>query len=353
MNTTPLLFAALISATLVAVAPGTEVIDFRPAQGTELRKSFEVKQEFTLEDSEIRVNGSIQKQPEDIEMSMSMQTRVVLGDVYAAVGEGRVTRLVRTYDELAGEGNMTMDMGAFGSNSRDLTLESELEGQTVVFEWDGERGQYAPRFEEQEGKRELLASLVEDFDLRGFLPSATVEVGSAWKVDVVALRNVLAPGTGHSLRPEPGASERMSQMVQENMDFATLFRESAARELDARFEGLREADGRRIAVIALSGKVNAAHDATEEARRGVQKPASGDSVPDLQKVSVQVEIEVTGELEWDLDGGHARSLRLNGNERLRQSVDLFQEFGGNRVRVEDSSTLSGPFDVRVEFRRNG
>jgi hypothetical protein len=62
---------------------------------------------------------------------------------------------------------------------------------------------------------------------------------------------------------------------------------------------------------------------------------------------------VRGELEWDLDGGHARALRLDGNERLRQSVDLYQDYGGNRVRIEDSSTLAGPFDVDVEFQRNG
>ncbi|MCC6406484.1 MAG: hypothetical protein IT453_04925 [Planctomycetes bacterium] len=354
MNTNRLLFAAALVAPLAAFAPQLERIAFKPAAGTSLSKTFEVKQSFTMEEAEIKVNGSIQQKPQDAEMSMSMQTSVALTDVYAAIDGGRVTRLERKYDALTGTGNMTMDMGAFGNSSRDLKLESELEGQTVVFEWDAEKRTYVPRFGAKEGASELLIPLVEDFDLRGFVPAEGVEVGAVWKVDVVALRNVLAPGTGHSLRPERGSAERMTDMVQQNMDFAALFEGSAARTLEARFEGLREAGGRRLAVIALSGKVHAQHDATEEARKGITQPTGGgDSVPEIQKVTVDVQIELRGELEWDLDGGHARSLRLNGTERLQQSVDLLQDFGGSRVRIEDGSTLSGPFDVVVEFQRNG
>lgn len=351
MNAT--FISVLLSVPLLSIAPNAERIAFRPAAGTALTKSFAVKQEFTLEDSEIKINGSVQKQPDDVEMSMTMKTNVVLADVFAAVDGERVTRLSRTYETLSGNGNMTTDMGAFGSNSRDLELESELEGQAVVFEWDPTAAAYTPRFEKDGGKKDLLTGLVEDFDLRGFLPPSAVEPGTTWKVDVVALRNVLAPGTGHALRPKRGGSERMSEMVQGNSDFAQLFAGSAAREFDARFEGLREADGRRIGVISLSGKISADYDTTEAARRGAQKPASGDAVPDFQKVGVRVEIELSGELEWDLDGGHARSLKVQGNERLMQSTDLFQEYGGNRLRVEDSSTLAGPFDVTVTFRRNG
>lgn len=351
MNAT--FFTILLSVPLLSVAPSAERVAFRPAAGTTLTKSFAVKQEFTLEDSEIKINGSVQKQPDDVEMSMTMRTNLALADVYAAVDGERVTKLVRKYETVAGSGNMTMDMGAFGSNTRDLELESELEGQTVIFDWDAGRAVYVPRFEKTEGKRELLATLLEDFDLRGFLPATVVEPGTTWKVDVVALRNVLALGTGHSLRPKRGGSERMTEMVQGNSDFAELFAQSASRTFDARFDGLREVDGRRICVISVTGKVSADYDTTEAARRGVQKPASGDAVPDFQKVGVHVEIELAGELEWDLDGGHARSLKLQGNERLRQSTDLFQEYGGNRLRVEDSSTLAGPFDVDVTFRRNG
>jgi hypothetical protein len=98
--------------------------------GTSLSKTFDVKQEFTMEDSEIKVNGTLQQKPEDVEMAMSMRTRVALTDLYASVEGGQVTRIERSFDTLSGSGNMSMDMGAFGSQTRDLTLESELEGRT-------------------------------------------------------------------------------------------------------------------------------------------------------------------------------------------------------------------------------
>jgi hypothetical protein len=352
MNTS-LSIAALLALPLVAVAPPTERIAFQPGKGTALAKNFDVHQEFTLEDSEIKVNGAVQKQPDDVEMAMSMDTHVALGDVYADVDGGRVTKLARKYEKLSGAGNMSMDMGALGNQSRDLKLESELEGRTVVFAWDADQSAYTPRFDEHGGDAALLENLVEDFDLRGFVPGAAVEIGATWKVDVTALRTALAPGTGHALLPARGGEERMSDMVQRNMDFAALFRESASRTLDARFESMHEADGRRIATISIEGKVHAQHDATDEARRGIEAQKGDDKAPEMQKVLVDVQIEVSGELEWDLDGGHARSLKLTGSERIQQAIDLFQTYGASRVHVEDSSTLSGPFDVKIAFRRNG
>lgn len=307
-----------------------------------------------MEDSTIKVNGVEQKQPNDVEMSMSMHTRIALTDEILVVEGGRVLKYQRTFDDLAGDGNMTMDMGAMGNNTRDVKLVSDLEGQVVVFEWSAETNAFVPRFAKEGGKKELLASLVEDFDLRGFLPGREVAQGDGWDVDVGVLRNVLAPANGLSMHPDDAKADAAQENMPQNMDFNALFQDSAARTLRAAFQGVRDVDGRRVAAIALSGKVHAIHDATEDSRRGVAKRGdSKDLAPDLQKVVVDVEIELRGELLWDLDGGHAQSLRLNGTERLRQDIDLNQGVGNNRMRVEDSSTQSGPFDIAIDFKRNG
>jgi hypothetical protein len=354
MNPNTLLLSAGLFAALAVQPTRLERVVFQPAAGTSLSKKFEVSQEFTMEDSVIKVNGVEQRQPDDVEMSMSMRTSVALTDEYLTVEGGQVVKYQRTFDDLAGAGNMTMDMGAMGNDTRDVTLISDLEGHAVVFEWNAETRAFTPRFAKEGAKKELLATLVEDFDLRGFLPGREVAQGDAWDVDMVALRNVLAPGNGLAMHPEDPRASGATENAPQNLDFGSLFRESAARTLRAQFEGLREANGRRLGVIALSGKVRAIHDATEDSRRGVAKRGdSKDPAPDLKKVTVDVEIELRGELLWDLDGGHAHSLRVNGTERLHQQLDLNQDMGGNSMRVEDSSTQSGPFDVAIDFRRNG
>ena len=60
--------------------------------------------------------------------------------------------------------------------------------------WDDEEQTYYSEFDGDDADESLLEGLLEDIDLRAFLPTEEVDVDDEWEVDTSTLGPVLLPG---------------------------------------------------------------------------------------------------------------------------------------------------------------
>src|SRR6185436_14555092 len=159
--------------------------------------------------------------------------------------------------------------GEHGANDTSKTLESDLEGQTVVFTL-GEDGEYQASFKGDKGEQALLERLEEDMDLRALLPGGAVEADKSWDIEAPAL---------HSVLNLPGGNMKL------------------------KVEGEEDSDGRLGEELQkhVKGKAKGTYKGQREVSQ--RKPPAGTT-------DVSVEYTVEGELLWDSEAGHFHSCKL-------------------------------------------
>jgi hypothetical protein len=153
------LSALLVPALSAAIAPA-DTLAYAPATGTRLARAWTVKQEMTLDDMQMTMNG--QPFPMDLQMDMSttMENDIQVTDVIGALREGAPAEVRRTFDKLATNGDFSMEMAVMpdGGMESTITGSSKLEGKTVTFTWNEETKEYDVAYHESEGDAELLTT---------------------------------------------------------------------------------------------------------------------------------------------------------------------------------------------------
>ncbi|MHC4377933.1 MAG: hypothetical protein ACYS26_15145, partial [Planctomycetota bacterium] len=355
-HTTPMqrltLAGALLAPSLLAFAPSqaplaVEAVRFAPAEGLSLTKTYTITSESELEDQETLVNGEAPPADMDMEMTNVSTMSMTVTDTYVGVGEGRPTKLARTFDSLGSDATTEMVVPMMGPQEMEVTSSSELEEQTVHFVWDAEAGEYAVRFPEdaEDADEALLEGLTEDLDFRAFLPDGEVSEGDSWEVSPSALMDVMAPGGDLKLEAEsddemgmgPDAGQQMSDLLGE-----------IEGELSAQLTGFREADGVRMAVIALTFDVTSSNDLTDmimEAMAEQEAPMGMDM--DIESVDVSVAMEGEGELVWNLSAGHFSALTLEAEITTDTDMAMSMAMGTESMSLEQSMTNSGTITIEA------
>ena len=268
--------------------PATEVVRFRPEPGSELRKVFEIRTEMEMTELSVSMNGE-PVPPEALSgasMAVEETVEVTFTDRYVEVADGRPLKLERSFESLAQ--HSVLETTLPGQEPKDEHSSSDLEGQTVVFEWDADEEQFsAEPDEDSDVSAELLGRLEEDTDMRAFLPEGEVDVDDGWDLDALAVSMALDPGGDLGLDADGGADEReLDDMLKANTEG----------DVRATFTGTREEEGTRVAVIRFKGELTSAAEITTQAG---------------SEQSFEVSMEVEGVLLWDLDRGHAHSLEVD------------------------------------------
>jgi len=257
-------------------------IAFKPQEGLTLSKTFQVETRLLFEDGKV---WSGDEEPSTIEMDMQvlLQEEVVVTDTYVAVTNNRPQELRRTFDTLRGSER------SWGSLLEDSEEEntSELEGHTVLFEWNDEDKKYAVAFAEAEADEELLEGLEEDMDLRGYLPAGEVEEGDSWELDASDAKGLVTFGGDLVIWPDMEEEDAVDKAF-----------EGAFEDLDGTitctYLGDKQVQGRSLAIIEI-----------EIEGKGFVE-AEGDTG------SVAATLQLDGHLEWYLDAGHFSSIELDG-----------------------------------------
>jgi len=344
-----LLLPALAALTFLAFTPQGDAPGYHPEEGTVLKKRIENASEISLDDMTMVMNGQ-EMDADMLGMEMTTTTKQVIAitDTYLAMGEGRPTKLKRTFDELSSATEVAMSNQMTGDVDQDLTGSSELEGLTVVFTWDDDEEAYTVEFaEDSDGDEELLDDLKEGMDLRGMLPPGDVSEGDTWDIEPSALLEAFAPCGSVKIRPAE-LDEMMSMNAPQPSPDQMLGEFEG--DLTAEFEGVREEDGVRVAVINLLIDVSSAKDMTEfmeEMMGGMEMPEGMDIEMDIESMDMEFGFEGKGLLLWNLEAGVLYSLTLTGEVSQAMDTAMNMSMGEMEQSVEQSMSLSGTQSVTI------
>jgi len=331
-------------ALLASTARNTEV-GFGPSAGTAISMTFENEMEISLDEMTMLMSGQ-EMDGGGMSMDTTASTRLSVTDVYAEVGDGRPTKLVRTFDEIGAQTAMTGSHPMMGEMSQESEGTSELEGLSVVFTWDADEEEYSVAFaDDSSGDDELLEGLEEALDMRAVLPDGEVAEGDSWEVDPQVIRTLLAPGGSTKVELESDGEGGMGGPQPSPNEFLG----ELEGEVTAQFTGTRAADdGRNVGAISLTIEVSSARDMADfMADMMEDMPEQPGMEMEFNSMDYEFTFEGEGVLLWDLEAGVLHSMEISGE--VSQTVDTSMSISaqGRDMEMEQSMSFSGSQSASV------
>jgi hypothetical protein len=339
---------------LFTLGSAGDKVAFQPEAGASLTKTFTIAGDFALDEMSMVVDGQdLGAMIGQFEISMKQESKIEVTDVYKAVGEGRPTELLRTFEALAG--SMQIDVTPAPAEMPEMATTSPLEGKTVAFRWDAEKNEYERSFHESEGEEDLLEDLEEDMDLRVFLPDSEVAQDDSWSVELAELECIAMPGGNLSMQPEnmPDVDPATMEMFEEMFgDLGDDFGDLLEGECTCTYKGTREENGARVAEIAIEIDVAATVDLAEvlekAIRAAIEMQGEGIEVDlSLDQADLNLDFEGSATLLWDLKAGRLHSFQLGGDATIGLDLAVSMEAEGESHGVDASFELSGELRQEV------
>ena len=284
---------------LVAFAPAaSDTLAFGPKEGTKLEKSFH--QHIALEKRSMTMSIGGRELPaellENAVFDLEFETKVDVVDEYEKVGDGRPTRLLRTYDALTDAETTRIQMvGMPEPKEEKKEKESALEKKTIVFRWNSEKDQFDKEWKDSKGDEELLKGVEEDMDLRKLLPEKAVSKGDTWKLELADAKELFGPGGKFAFKVKDETKDK---------DSDSGFDDNLKGDVECTYNGEKEVDGKKHARIALACKA-----ATS------MNPDGDENI-----ASMTFEFELEGELLWDTAARHFVSYELSGDVTTKLQI---------------------------------
>jgi len=351
----PIAIALACSPLCLAFHQPATKIAFAVDEGVTLKKVFTSQLELELDEMRILRNGQEPDGLPELEMRVVTDFEVVVEDEYLGLRSGASSKLRRTYDSIGMDMQMTMEMDLQGQTKTQDTeapSNSKLEGKTVQFEWNAEDGEYHTSFVDEDGDKDLLEGLLEDMDLRAFLPDHEVEIGDEWTVEPHLIGAVLAPGGNLKLIPEDLGYD-MGSMGGQMGELSDWFDENLGGKVTCRLSATRPQDEISVAVIQIEIKLENKVDLTEMAREELE---SVDLPPDTGELEVEhmlleLKIEGDGLLLWDLTNAHFHALDLTGDLEMNMDIGVNLVLPGfGAVSTEQQFDMSGDLTFGAEIQ---
>jgi hypothetical protein len=307
------------------VMPGDQV-RFTVKEKTKLSKVFQDDAKFHSTDITIRVDGKdIDGALDGLKINIEESSHVEVTDVYGALKDGKPAMVKRSFDKLNGKSLQHVELPAAAGHdpideSKDRS--SELESKTVVFTL-GDEGDYKAAFEDEKGDAALLEHLEEDMDLRGLLPSGSVEADKSWEIEAKVFNSVV--GT-------PGGDLKLKYADDKKDDskFDEELRENVKGSGKGTYKGTRDVDGHKCAVIALHAEFKTNGERDEES-----EDAPGG------KMKMEIEYTTEGELLWDLEEGHFHTCSFDSEIKLKLINSMTMEHAGESHTQERITEFEG------------
>ncbi|MCC7015006.1 MAG: hypothetical protein IT454_20755 [Planctomycetes bacterium] len=305
-------------APILAPLPLGDELEFKVKADTRLEKTFD--SELALELAEMKMKFGDEELPADhtdgLEMQIVSKDHLVFVDHYRALADGRPTSLVRTFEALESSESQKQSFDGEGDEST-TDKESKLEGKSVLFQWNEEQSEFAVSFHEDEGDAELLTELVEDTDLRAFLPGKSVAAGDSWPVEARAFDAILSPGGDLALLSGEEADD--SEEVDDQLD------QNLSGEIKVTFVETRDEAGTRVAVLHVEAELATHSESTSE--------EDGESSVETYRI----ELDVEGDILWDLAHGRPWSYAIEGKSQV--VVETKSEVALEDTQLSMSQTL--------------
>ncbi|HTF90172.1 MAG TPA: hypothetical protein VK843_17285 [Planctomycetota bacterium] len=348
MNTKPVLVLPLLAAALLGAArQPADDLSFHVKSGTSLTRSFESRQEISLDDAEILLNGQPFPSGKRGGMTAIQGKALEIGDEFVEVENGAPRKLRRTFDKIESTGEQTTENPMDSGDQTDTWhAKSELAGKTVVFDWEEAKSQFKKSFDPEGPDSKLADGLVEDLDFRSLLPAkGKASEDESWKIDVSAIQALFLPGGDLVLRPveAPEGEDEDDEPVGLLSESPTEAFKGLTGEVEATYKGTREVDGVSCGVIALEFKVSATRELP-----GRQPKAKGkDSELQVERLKAFLSLEGEGELIWDLSGGYARSFNASAKIKNQLEIPMKVANGDKTMDITRKMQMSGSYELKV------
>jgi len=332
----------LTTPALLALARPADEILFAPASGLRLEKTFEVSVVSAIDDMEVVVNGNPMPAP-PMEVETTQANTITVTDSYVKAEDSRVLVLERTYNELGGDVALSMEHPMQGPVEQEMASISDLEGTTVIFHWNAEEEVYEAEFSEDNADEdeELLEGLDQDMDFVAFLPDGPVSVDDSWSFPASAISSVLAPGGYLSMLPEEVSAEMESSA---GLDFSRQLGDLEG-DCTATYTGSKKTDEGVMAFISLTIEASSTRDITEFMAEAVRNSAeqlkAANMEQEIQSADASFEFDLTGELIWNVDGGHFESIELAGSTDIVIDLAMAMTVMGKSMDMENAIYSSG------------
>ncbi len=344
---------------LAFAAPANRVA-FAPEAGTELSKLYTTELSLQLDDFSLSVGGQEMdaSMMGDMEVNIDYESEYGVLDTYVETSDGRPVKLERMFDSLGGNMSFNVANEMMGNEDQSMEFESELEGTTVVFSWNGDEENYTKSFkDEDEGDAELLEGIQEDMDLRMLLPAGEVEEGATWELDLTLLEHVILPGGDLALDPgedveQPDMSEDMTEMIEGMM--GDMLDELLGGSASCTYEGTRTEGDITVAVIKLEVEIDGNTSMVEMIRKMI---SAAQEQEEEMEVDLSVEVadleigyEGSGTLLWNVANGHLYSFEMSGEMFAAVDVSMGIDMGGQTMNQDISVEFSGSYGSAVSLR---
>lgn len=338
--------------------PTADSLRFAPADETTITMEFSNSMEFFLEDFSMEAMGQdMSEMMGDVEASVNIDLEVDFTDTYLKTESGRPLSFSRTF----GEGSVNGEFSGSGGGESDtqaFELEDNMDGQTVLFNWDAEEDDYIKSYpEDVEGDEDLLEGLAGRVDLAFLLPEGDVSEGDEWTIDATRLVEILVPG-GDLAYDTPEGDRDDSMGGDEDVDEETLeaLRSLMQGEVTGTYRGMND-DG--LAVIGITLEIAGDKDLADIMMAAIEKmaEANGDEIdpsqmPSFDDFTVDLALEGEGTALWDPKGGHIVSFSMSAETEVSLSMAMTMEpQPGMVMDMSSQVSLGGSAEVNVEASR--
>lgn len=308
-------------------------MSFAPEAGSEVRRTLSTVVDVEMTDMSVSQGGVEVPLPEGLEITFSYSEEVSVVDRFGAIEDDRMVGLNRKFETVSANNSTSSPEGEL-----DVALASELEGASVVFNWDGDESAYSIAFaEEEEGDADLLEDLEFDMDAAFLLPREGVEEGSTWQLDPGYVQRITELAGDLNLEPEEEAEE---DLVQELIEEAS---DNMDGEFEATFVGFTDEDGVRVAEISLAGEVSGEAEGSDTLET---ETPDGQTIEVESDANVVLTNDVEGTLLWNVEAGRMHSLVFSNDMSIQTSINQTVEAFG--VESQQELTLEGNHELTVE-----
>jgi hypothetical protein len=317
---------------------------FTPTDGLVLEvrsvRVFELELESTELEVELDGDSVGDQEPPGVGFAMVETETIRFVDRFE-VEEGSLRALEREFQEIGTDYVESFTDPEGESFERKSPGTSVLEGATVRFAWgeDGEESSRSFVGDDDLPDEDLLAGLDPSAHLAGFLPGGPVEIGEGWGVELSAFVEMM------NLSGSLAVLQEGEEESADDSDYGRQFDENLEGEIRAELAEVREQDGRRVAVVSIVAELSTEIETLEEVEAG---EATG-RIEERHRF----EFELEGELSWDLAGGHALSLSLEGGLELELETEQRQSVPGHELRMLERQLMDGLLRFDIEVERGG
>ncbi len=348
MLTLPRPTALLGSLILLAFQPAADEVHFRPADGTEASKTFQVSGNFELGDFTMVVNNQDMSQMMPLDqMAGDFDAKFSVVDQYVKTVDGKPLEFVRQFVESSTEWEVGEESG-----SEEGWI--EMDGETVVFKWNAETNSYDRSYKDGEGDEEQLEKLgmnPELLDYRPLLPQKSVSKGDRWSVDPKSMGSALMFGLDFddlpSMADEIDDPDALAMLEQFKPSWEKMLE---GFKTDCEYDGTREEGETSVGVI----KVKLSADATIDLVQMIEEMARKQIPPEVQvdmtfnTAAITMKLTAEGELLWDLKRGLPHSFSLDGDMEMGFELDASVSAEGQEQAIEMSVELLGKMNWLME-----